>query len=126
MAPPAPLYTFRAVLDGETYQYIAFYKWALDLSKTNLRPVHCHECGSQFPVGECVYHRCYRANFFLCIDCAKNAILRYGQNGFGVNVLFNLVLCHYSTPKFTAEQVAASLTRFTCTLNENGLVILHN
>jgi hypothetical protein len=97
---------FRAYMpDGESYGYIAFYKWALVLAKTNVRRVKCSNCFEKIEAGAGVWHRIYGGNGYVCLDCAKKMILKYGRNGYSENILFNLQSAHFSTGKFTAQEV---------------------
>jgi hypothetical protein len=121
-----PQYTYRALLGEEFYFFISFGEWGLSLFSTNQRPVHCGKCASQFPVGECIRHKMYKSNYYICLPCAKNLILLYGVKGFFVNFLSNLQPVEYNEPEFTAQQVADSITRFAFTTDENGLIILHS
>lgn len=125
MPPKPPIYTYRALLEEQQYPIIDFFVWKIVLSKTNLRPVHCGQCASQFTVGECVKHRQYSDNYFLCIPCAKELILKFGSKGFNLNILSNLRAVDISTPIYTAQQVADSITKYILTHHpENGLEIL--
>lgn len=124
--PLRPQYTYRAHLPNEDFQFIRFFGWAIDIQHTNKRPVHCGQCASLFPVGECVKHIEYRYNFFLCLQCAKELILRHGAKGFRINLLRNLQAVDVDTPIFTAQQVIDSIEKHAFTVNENGIATLLN
>lgn len=115
------LFTYRVALDGETYRYIGFYRWAIVLSKINMRQAQCGECGNNFEAGKCIYHKQHYHNFFICLPCAKMMIHKYGSKGFGVSVLMNLQAMDSQTGRYTARQVADSLKLFHVKRDESGI-----
>jgi hypothetical protein len=106
---------FRAYMpNGESYGYIAFYKWALVLRQTNTRRVKCIYCQGRIEAGEGVYHRMYQDNGYVHLNCAKMMILQHGkEQGYTENILSNLQCCFYSTGKFTAQEVCEGIRRIT-------------
>ena len=109
---------YRVYLPSKTgmnwYGYIGFYKWALVLSQTNQRAVYCMECRERMKAGDCVKHKQYGRNGFVCIKCARGMILKYGKNfGYMESVLSNLQCCSYDHKNeqgiFSAQEVAEKL-----------------
>jgi len=117
-------FTYRAVLDGEAYGFIGFFKWHLYLRKVNQRPVNCHECKQDFLPAQCVHHGQTRNNYFICLACAKVLILKHGKRGYHVSMMQNLQCADMMDGRYTAQQVADSIQLFRAKPGENGLDIL--
>jgi transposase-like protein len=100
---------YVAFLGGDWYGYIQLYKWALIFTKTNKRRAKCIQCKQSVETGGAVRQRQPFHNGYVCISCAKNCLLKYGEMGYSENLLMNLQANNLQTGKWTAEQVVSSL-----------------
>ena len=110
---------YRAVLDGQEYQFIAWpYGLVLLLDRSNKKIVHCRDCKRQLQPGEGIYQKCYCQNGYICLEAARKIILTVGNYenedyGFTINMLGSLQKCRgdYGQGKYTSQQVADSIKK---------------
>ena len=102
------------ILDGESYYYVGLIEAAIVIAHTNKRSASCLACQVRLEPGCGIYHKGYRQNGYVCLDCARSFIrisaIRAGQTaGYAINVLGNLQVLDCGTGRYTPEQVADAL-----------------
>jgi hypothetical protein len=102
------------ILDGDTQYYVGLIEAALVIYHTNKRRVKCLDCQAQLEPGYGIYHKAYRYNGYVCLNCARSYILvsaiRVGQTaGYVINALGNLQVLDCGIGRYTPEQVAEAL-----------------
>jgi hypothetical protein len=117
--------TYRVNLGGDLVGYIGFYSTHLFLRKTNCRRVKCQRCPEKIERAQGIWHGAYGGGSgFVHIECARAMIIQNGKMGYSKNFLCNLQAGHDQTGRYTAQDVAAAITRYNFETNAEGIDIL--
>jgi len=102
------------ILDGETFYYVGFIQEAIAPSHTNKRRAKCLDCHTRLEPGRGIYHKAYRNNGYVCLDCARINIRRSAERsgqtvGYGINAIGNLQILNAGPGRYTPDEVAEAL-----------------
>jgi len=95
---------------------IRCYQATFDISRPNVRPVHCCDCHNPIGAGLGIHRRQFRHNGYLCFACFQSHITvsTYtlsgdGDNGFIIGSDGNLQACLTTPRKITTPEVIAAV-----------------